>query len=48
MIPAPVRICPIPAIPEMEADAPSDSVSPSTCVTPRTASITAVSGTPIL
>lgn len=47
-MPVPVRMCPMPAIPEMEAEAPADSVSPRTWVMPRTASMTAVSGTPML
>ena len=48
IIPAPVRICPMPAIPEMAAENPLDRVRPSTWVTPRTNSITAVNGTPML
>ena len=47
-IPVPVRICPMPAIPEIDAEAPVDSTVPNTCVTPRTAIMTAVRGTPIL
>ena len=48
MIPVPVRIWPMPAIPEMEASAAADRFISITWVTPRTRSMTADKGTPRL
>ena len=48
MMPMPVRIWPMPAIPEIEAFAAADRASPRTWATPRTTSMMAVSGTPML
>lgn len=46
--PKPVRIWPMPATPLMAALAPEERAVPSTWVMPRTASMMAVRGTPIL
>lgn len=45
--PTPSRMCPIPAMPEIAASAPLERLVPTTWVTPRTISITAVRFSPM-